>query len=997
MGVAGRVKNGELLLAGDIKQRTPMVQAGLVAHYPMDGTVRGTKATKNLVSMDVWQVGTSGTQGYFWQNGTAAENQIITYANPFGIEGPMWATLGNDAGSNDDGGWAAFERPIDNTKKYRLSVWIRRENVGNGTTYFGCQGNTVHGLGGAVDGNPYFLAGNFTQTHNNWVLFVGYIQPHTYASALNDPTNGLYTSAGVRIGGATDYKWAPTATVGGIRSYLYYSTAITERQYWWDPRMEVCDGTEASVSELIAGRNESISPSVNTSTTLTDSYMAVEEATTNYLSTGISGHNGANLSSWTGDGTLTQVGIANTGSPIFRYATAGSSYRYTVDQVLNDDLATLSGKTVTFSLYVRRLEGPGTGQIRFYDNISGYSYKLINTTQEFQHFQMTKVLGASPTRIFAMIDSTGGGTYEFHSSQLEIKPFATSYVNGSRGTGRFDIPFTLKPPYTVNVWHKGIKPLAQVTDQGSSPMIFQLGNYYGNASVSFWNYVKNLSIYIKGNASGGWTSTFQPYNFTDAKWDNKEHMYTLVAVDNRTFKVYVDGVFVGQGTSSEDVTNITYLSMGNTSMPNAQYRALSLYDRAITDEEAKRLYGQPYDITSKGHLIVRDFVEKPNGIPIDTIHVPLDVNAKDRMSRLSPSTETGVIYRGGSTWIGTAVTNLYRQAVSNSDFPARGSGIFTVKNTGDEIEFQYEYNQNLTWTYHGQTIAVTNGVQYRASMDVFISADANMPSTGSTFVANMEGSCATAFYYDNTKKGTWQHFDNVVVSTGASTNLYLYPCTGTTPSTMGHVKYKNVMVTTLPFTPAFVDGTRPASKLEFNLNRDHGLSWAADWSIVYWKKPIGTYADNLAAYNLESLGSNSNSVGGGYAYFGKDNGANAIFGSSPGTITPANYFGKWRMISLSKTGTTITVKEWEEDGTVHSRSIGTTNTVANYFVNQHGYDFKLGGWDAANPCNNYYKDLVIAKRALTDAELTAMHKTHMRVYPDRLQIQSGIKTNQIIT
>jgi hypothetical protein len=853
MGVAGRVKNGELLLTGDIKQRIPMVQSGLVAHYPLDGTVRGTKATKNLVSMDVWQLDTSGAQGYFWPNGTAAENQIVSYANPFGVTTPVWATLGNDATSNDDGGWIASDRPIDNTKKYRMSVWIRRENVGNGTTYFGCQGNTVHSLSGAVNGNPYFLAGSFPETYDNWVLFVGYIQPHTYATTLNDPTNGLYASSGVRIGGAEDFKWAPTATVGGIRSYLYYSTAITERQYWWDPRIEVCDGTEASVAELLAGRNETIMPSNTSNCTVSYEGLRVEESTVNCF---LDNNDGEPSQVWgrdTADVTITnsQAIPALFGEYVAKWSKSAKTG--TGNCYINGARFKANTSLVwTFSCYVRRADQKpvtSVGGIYLYGSAEGSATVTATITNEgngWYRVSGTRTFTVPVTGSLVGFSSLDGTTdWYFDGWQMEPKAFATSYVLGSRGEGRFDIPFTLKPPYTINIWHKGIRPLVQVADQPTSPMIFQLGNYYGNASVSFWNYVKNLSIYIKGNTLGGWTSTFQPYSFNDAKWNNKENMYTLVAVDNRTFKAYVNGVFVGQGTSSEDVTNITYLSMGNTSMPNAQYRGLSLYDRAVTNEEAQRLYGQPYDVTAKGNLIVKDFVEKPNGIPIDAIHIPLDINGKDRMSMLMPSSEFDVTYDNGSVFVGSA----------------------------------------------------------------------------------------------------------------------------------------------------------PMADLEYNLNRDYGLDWNGDWTIVYWKKPSGTSSGpaSLTGYNLESLGSNGNTIGGGYLWFGKPSGGNTMGINGAGTaFAPADYFGNWQMVVLSKTGTTIRYRVFAKKLALADSSAVVGVIAANRFVTQHGYDFKFG-WDSANSCNSFYKDMVIAKRTLTDEEINTMYQTEMRAYPDRLQIQSGIKTNQIIT
>ena len=72
--------------------------------------------------------------------------------------------------------------------------------------------------------------------------------------------------------------------------------------------------------------------------------------------------------------------------------------------------------------------------------------------------------------------------------------------------------------------------------------------------------------------------------------------------------------------------------------------------------------------------------------------------------------------------------------------------------------------------------------------------------------------------------------------------------------------------------------------------------------------------------------------------------------------------------------------------------------VSNYFVSQYGYDLKLGGYNNGNPPNSYYKDLVVAKRALTDTELTTIYNTQMRAYNSNsiLLIRNGInETNNL--
>jgi len=48
----------------------------------------------------------------------------------------------------------------------------------------------------------------------------------------------------------SDFKWTPTATLGLLRTYLYYSTTTTEKQFWYEPRFELVDGTEPSLDEL---------------------------------------------------------------------------------------------------------------------------------------------------------------------------------------------------------------------------------------------------------------------------------------------------------------------------------------------------------------------------------------------------------------------------------------------------------------------------------------------------------------------------------------------------------------------------------------------------------------------------------------------------------------------------------------------------------------------------------------------------------------------------
>jgi hypothetical protein len=89
-----------------------------------------------LINPNAWVLGSFDSQPNFSAVGQGGENQIIEKDTPRGNSGVVWATLGNDVASDADGGWGGIDVSIDRAKKYRLSVWIRREDVGNGRTYF---------------------------------------------------------------------------------------------------------------------------------------------------------------------------------------------------------------------------------------------------------------------------------------------------------------------------------------------------------------------------------------------------------------------------------------------------------------------------------------------------------------------------------------------------------------------------------------------------------------------------------------------------------------------------------------------------------------------------------------------------------------------------------------------------------------------------------------------------------------------------------------------
>ncbi len=197
-----------------------------------------------------WEIGTSGSQGSFSQNGSTSENDIIESAGPFGEEIPLWRCT-PDSTSGSDGGWN-MDFDGDNSDRLRFSVFVNRTGDSmNGSYYHGCDnnGNTLN-LDGSSNGNPYFHSGNLP-TNNDWYLLVGILHPNGYSGGQGDVT-GVYDLDGNKVSGGTDYKWG-TGNGQRMRNYLYYSTDTSERQYFAYPRIDIVDGTEPSISDLVNG------------------------------------------------------------------------------------------------------------------------------------------------------------------------------------------------------------------------------------------------------------------------------------------------------------------------------------------------------------------------------------------------------------------------------------------------------------------------------------------------------------------------------------------------------------------------------------------------------------------------------------------------------------------------------------------------------------------------------------------------------------------------
>lgn len=218
-----------------------------------------------------WTAGTGSMAvgGYptFNANGDANEQNRYTGTDPWGNSAMVWqctSTGGNDA----SGGWNTDGFAIDNTKLYRFSVWVRRTSATTGGTfYFGLQssnGNAINISSGGTDGNPYwYIVGTGGLTQNQWYLVVGHCYPVSHNGTQMHPDSGIYTTASGKIGNNTsgaDFKWSSGTTTGVHRTYHYYCTDTTTRiEFFW-PRVDIVNGSQPSISQLLTSSTSSTTP-----------------------------------------------------------------------------------------------------------------------------------------------------------------------------------------------------------------------------------------------------------------------------------------------------------------------------------------------------------------------------------------------------------------------------------------------------------------------------------------------------------------------------------------------------------------------------------------------------------------------------------------------------------------------------------------------------------------------------------------------------------------
>ena len=252
-----------------------VVEDGLVLCLDAGNPKKSYKTDNNLLDLSTWYVGansTTGVTGFGFNETDSGENTLIADTDPFGNTAVIWKAQSPDGGA--DGGWNTNYIDVDHTKLYRFSVWVNRKVTGtDGRFYFGTRGynSSLSNVGvlirssGNNSTNPYFYYSSQPPTsaelpEDEWVLVVAHVWPSGSGTGSNKEDSGIYNTDGTKRNITTpsslvDMVWNTTVTKTAHRTYLFYSEGdASVIQHWAYPRIDLVDGTEPSISDLINNR-----------------------------------------------------------------------------------------------------------------------------------------------------------------------------------------------------------------------------------------------------------------------------------------------------------------------------------------------------------------------------------------------------------------------------------------------------------------------------------------------------------------------------------------------------------------------------------------------------------------------------------------------------------------------------------------------------------------------------------------------------------------------
>ncbi len=253
-----RMKNDKIYM-GSPEAETKLISIG----------ISNKTASGGLFNYNIWTVGIERRVGDCLNPYSTNGCSRIVGKDPWGKNTILWKTNDTNPPSTyaGEGGIYCDPYPIDNTKLYRISWWEKRVTNSNATYaryYAGLNGY------GSIDGvlrrdtgdnttNPYFWNTSNIPTESQlpvgeWILIVGHVWPTGSGTGPNHPDSGRYNTDGFFGNISRDYVWRDETSTARSRTLsIYRANEPGVIHYTAYPRVDIIDGTEPSIQDLLNG------------------------------------------------------------------------------------------------------------------------------------------------------------------------------------------------------------------------------------------------------------------------------------------------------------------------------------------------------------------------------------------------------------------------------------------------------------------------------------------------------------------------------------------------------------------------------------------------------------------------------------------------------------------------------------------------------------------------------------------------------------------------
>ena len=521
-------QQGELKLSGGIDTRLPLVADGLVAHYPMDGTIE-KYFPKTFRYIRDWCNGNTINTGSHW-----VEIQAIDYS-------------GVNLALN---GTATSTKIIDDV----------------------------------IDTVSYYNRGNILAA-----VIVDLLDEYSIKDVI---VYHWYSD------GRSYYDTKTEVSEDGVTWYSIFDSAI-EGIY-----AEPLDGT--GKTHNLQNLGTTVNPITNTGTTITNDYVAVEEATTNVIPDGDFTGGLKHPYAYANNAVLSIVGNFEHGGYMLKHATT-SSGTDSYSSGSNFPLApAISGDTWTTRIFARATRENTSVQLFLFGLNVSNSYvdygavgKIISPSDGWVELTYTRTFtNAAVVNVASRIDVDAASTVVYWRQwQLEKKAFATEYVNGSRSTAGYMTYSADNIDRTKGTIHLEAFITSQLFSAVSYIDMLNTRDSVGGGSNDFIMIRKSagqvLPTQMFLRSGGSWIVPTITSHIIDNAWNT----FTWTWDTTTGYSLTVNGTIVASAasyTQTDQTYDILMLQRGWS------IRNLSIYNRALSDSEVTKLANGTHSFTQDG-------------------------------------------------------------------------------------------------------------------------------------------------------------------------------------------------------------------------------------------------------------------------------------------------------------------------------------------------------------------------------------------------------------